>query len=87
MKFPASGLLMTSSPEEYGWAKDHYFYYFEKGARMLPETSAGGGGLIWGKINGEESGSQGDRKYEEFFVGTEQQFREQPNTPILRSRP
>jgi len=45
---------------------------------MLPATSAGGGGLIWGKINGEETGSQGKRKYEEFFVGTEQQFREQP---------
>ncbi|MGA9132084.1 MAG: DUF6843 domain-containing protein [Terriglobales bacterium] len=76
--FPPSGVLRTSSSEEYGWAKDHYFYYSEKGTRMLPATSAGGGGLIWGKINGEETGSQGKRKYEEFFVGTEQQFREQP---------
>ena len=77
-KFPPSGLLRTSSLEEYGWAKDHYFYYSEKGARILPNTPLGGGGLIWGKINGEESGSQGKRKYEEFFVGTEQQFKEQP---------
>ncbi len=77
-KFPPSGLLRTSSSEEYGWAKDHYLYYSEKGARLLPDTGPGGGGLIWGKINGEETGSQGKRKYEEFFVGTEQQFREQP---------
>jgi hypothetical protein len=76
-KFPASGLLRTGSSEEYGWAKDHYFYYSEKGTRMLLDTAPGGGGLIWGKINGEESGSQGKRKYEEFFVGTEQQFGEQ----------
>ncbi|MGA7850019.1 MAG: hypothetical protein WCA13_13010 [Terriglobales bacterium] len=74
-KFPPSGLLVTSSSEEYGWAKDHYFYYSEKGTRVLPD--AGPGNLIWGKINGEASGSQGKRKYEEFFVGTEQQFREQ----------
>jgi uncharacterized protein DUF6843 len=73
-KFPRSGLLRTSSAEEYGWAKDHYFYYSEKGARILRNTGSGGGGLIWGKVNAEESGPLGKRKYEEFFVGTEQQF-------------
>jgi len=72
-----SGLLRTSSAEEFGWAKDHFFYYSEKGTRTLQETGPGAGGLIWGKINGEESGSQGKRKYVEFFVGTEQQFRQQ----------
>jgi len=77
-KFPPSGLLRTSSSEEYGWAKDHYFYYSEKGTRILRDTGPSSERLIWGKINGEESGSQGKRKYEEFFVGTEQQFREQP---------
>jgi hypothetical protein len=45
-KFPPSGLLRTSSSEELGWAKDHYFYYSEKGARILPDTPPGGGGLI-----------------------------------------
>ena len=77
-KFPPSGLLSTSSSEEYGWAKDHYFYYSEKDTRIVRDTGPSSGRLIWGKINGEESGSQGKRKYEEFFVGTEQQFREQP---------
>ena len=76
-KIPPSGLLRTSSSEEYGWARDHYFYYSEKGTRILPDTGPGGERLIWGNINGEGSGSQGKRKYEEFFVGTEQQFKEQ----------
>ena len=76
-KFQPSGLLRTYSSEEYGWAKDHYFYYSEKGTQPLTETGWGGGGLIWGKINGEAASPQGKRKYEEFFVGTEQQFREQ----------
>jgi hypothetical protein len=76
-RFPPSGLLKTSSSEEYGWAKDHYFYYSETGTRILSDTGPASQRLIWGKINGEESGSQGKRKYEEFFVGTEQQFRDQ----------
>ena len=76
-KFPPAGLLSTSSSEEYGWAKDHYFYYSEGGTRVLPQTGPGGGGLIWGKLNAEKSGPLGKRKYEEFFVGTEQQFQEQ----------
>jgi hypothetical protein len=33
--------------------------------------------LIWGKINGEAAGSSGNRKYEGFFVGTLQQFKNQ----------
>ncbi|MGP8092125.1 MAG: DUF6843 domain-containing protein [Candidatus Sulfotelmatobacter sp.] len=87
VKFPPSGLLRTSSLEEYGWAKDHYFYYSAKGGRILIDS--GPGGLIWGQINGEGSGPLGKRKYEEFFVGTERQFGEQtrgdqtvgPSTP------
>ncbi len=89
LKFPPSGVLKTSSPEEYGWANDHYFYYSDIGTRALTETPWGAGGSIWGKINSEESGAQGKREYEEFFVGSEQQFREQtkeqqnlaPSTP------
>ncbi|MFZ0959202.1 MAG: hypothetical protein WAN60_22870 [Candidatus Sulfotelmatobacter sp.] len=74
---PPSGLLKTSSPEQYGWAKDRYYYYSTGGLRMLPDARQPGGSFIWGKINGEESGARGKTKYEEFFVGTGQQFREQ----------
>ncbi|MFZ0563227.1 MAG: hypothetical protein WAM43_16560 [Terriglobales bacterium] len=77
IKFPPSGLLRTSSPEEFGWAKDHYFYYSDKGTRPLPDSGPAGDRMIWGNINGEGSGVQGKKKYEEFFVGTEQQFKQQ----------
>ena len=72
---PTSGSLKTSSPEQYGWAKDSYAFYSNAGLRPIPDS--GEGRLIWGKINGEASGSSGRRKYEEFFVGTQQQFKDQ----------
>jgi hypothetical protein len=74
---PPSGVLETSSPEQYGWAKDEYFFYSSTGSRRL--TDSGPQRLIWGKINGEASGTSGKRKYEEFFVGNQQQFKEQIN--------
>jgi hypothetical protein len=75
VKIPSSGSLKTSSPEQYGWAKDSYAFYSSAGERPIPDSGAGR--LIWGKINGEASGSSGRRKYEEFFVGTQQQFKDQ----------
>ena len=75
LRIPSDGILRTSSAEQYGFAKDHYYYYSAQGVRTLQDS--GPAELIWGKINGEESGASGNRKYEEFFVGTEQQFRDQ----------
>ncbi len=75
LKIPSNGVLRTSSAEQYGWANDHYYYYSAQGVRALPDS--GPAELIWGKINGEESATSGKRKYEEFFVGTTQQFRDQ----------
>jgi hypothetical protein len=84
-KIPPSGLLRTSSPEQYGWARDTYLFYSSAGMRPIPDS--GPARLIWGKINGEETGSSGKRKYEEFFVGSEQQYKDQidqakPNDPL-----
>jgi hypothetical protein len=76
LKIPSDGVLRTSSAEQYGWAKDRYYYYSAQGVRALPGPGRPEG-LIWGKINGEESGSSGSRQYEEFFVGAAQQFRDQ----------
>jgi hypothetical protein len=76
LKIPANGMLRTSSPEQYGWANDHYYYYSAETVRAIPDS--GQSAMIWGKINGEASGSSGKRKYEEFFVGTNQQFKDQP---------
>jgi len=75
LKIPATGVLRTSSPEPYGWAKDRYYYYSNAGSRPLPDS--GSGSLIWGKINGQTVGSSGRRKYEEFFVGTSQEYQGQ----------
>jgi len=76
LKIPTDRVLRTSSAEQYGWAKDHYYYYSDQGLRSLPDS--GPAALIWGRINGEESGASGRRKYEEFFVGSVQQFKDQP---------
>ena len=81
LKIPPSGMLKTSSREPYGWAKDHYDFYTETGLRSIPDS--GPQRLIWGKINGEESSPSGKHKFEEFFVGTWQQY----NDPAHRMRP
>ena len=75
LKIPPGGILQTSSAEQYGWAKDRYYYYSAQGVRPLPDS--GSAALIWGKINAERSGGTGKRKYEELFVGTAQQYRDQ----------
>ena len=75
LKIPSGGVLRTSSPEQYGWAEDHYYYYSAQNVRPIPDSRQAA--LIWGKINGEASGASGTRKYEEFFVGTNQQFKDQ----------
>jgi hypothetical protein len=72
---PADGILRTSSPEQYGWAHDRYYYY--SGQAMHSLSDSGEGALIWGKLNGEALGKSGQRKYEEFFVGTAEQFKNQ----------
>lgn len=79
IKIPPSGLLRTSSPEQYGWARDTYALYSSAGLRPIPDS--GPARLVWGEINGEETGSSGKRKYEEFFVGSEQQYKDQIDQP------
>ncbi len=77
-KVPPTGVLKTSSKIQYGGRWDRYYYYSEGGRkRELPDADQGGKSLIWDKISGAVSGSSGEKTYEEFFVGTEQQFREQ----------
>ncbi len=82
-RIPRSGLLKTSSPEQYGWGKDRYYYDTGRGYSSLP-TGQRQDCLIWGLINGEEGGTSGKQPYQEFFVGTRQQFSEQ--TGVNRSQ-
>jgi hypothetical protein len=74
-KFPASGLLETSSDLEYGSASDEYYYYSGDSRRKLRATGWGEGGMIWGEYNGS-SGNSPERTnvHEGFFVGTEEEF-------------
>jgi hypothetical protein len=74
LKVASDGRLQTSSPEPHGVGKDGYFYDSAAGPHPLP--GFGPGRMIWGKMRGEESGASGTRKYEDFFVGTEQQYRD-----------
>jgi hypothetical protein len=74
-QIPPGGTLETSTPEQFGWANDEYYFYSSAGQKPIPRD--GPQSLIWGKINGEAADSTGSKKYEEFFVGTEQQFRSQ----------
>jgi hypothetical protein len=73
---------------EYGWARDEYFYVDKQGAlEELPQTGWGGGGLIWGGGIGSvlEEGRP-ELKYENFFVGSEEEFRRAPSfDEILQS--
>jgi hypothetical protein len=75
IKLPADGVLRTSSAEQYGWAHDRYYYYSGQNMPSLPDSGASA--MIWGKLNGETAGASGKEKYEEFFVGTADQFKNQ----------
>jgi hypothetical protein len=79
--FPNDGVVQTSSKLEDGWAHDTYFYYSQNGQlKELRDTNWGGGGMIWGaNVGGTSDGHGGMRDItEQFFVGTEQQFKTQP---------
>jgi hypothetical protein len=76
---PPTGVLKTSLKLQDGWPEDRYYYYSEERRRELSTRSQDGKRLIWSKINGAVSGLSGEKSYEEFFVGTEQQFRQQMN--------
>jgi hypothetical protein len=74
------GLLKTSSAEQFGSSKDEYYYTSGGKLRSLPST--GRGQMIWGRMNGEEAGPAAiPRNYEQFFVGSEEEFRKQAGVP------
>ena len=77
-RVPPSGVVMTSSPMEDGWASDEYFYYLPDGSlTKLPDTGWGKGGMIWaGTISSDQETREKtpNRATERFYVGTESQF-------------
>jgi uncharacterized protein DUF6843 len=86
-RIPESGELKTSSDIEYGWAKDEYYYYSSNDTRhLLKATGWGGGGLIWGGFNGKEENSNHEvvQTYLQFFVGTEDQYKNHIGPPGIK---
>ena len=85
-KIPSNGVLKTSSPEGYSRDGSEYYYDSDKGLHKL-KADGRKGRFVWGRISGEETGSAGPRHYEEFFVGTEQQFKEMAGEKEIGPRP
>lgn len=82
-KIPESGVLYTSSEQEYGEARDHYLYRLPNGQfRNLPNTGWGKGGMVWDESSGtiENPGAPDDHT-EQFFIGTEEQEKAMQNLP------
>lgn len=79
VKIPPSGTLKTSATEQYGSANDDYASYSHDIVRPLPDS--GPEKRVWGKITGELQGPTGKKEYEEFFVGTQQQFKDRALSP------
>jgi hypothetical protein len=76
-KFPASGVLTTSSEMEYGWGHDEYFYYSGETRHKLPATGWDGGGMIWAEHNGQTTSSRNEESsYQGFFIGTEAEYKD-----------
>jgi hypothetical protein len=87
LSLPKTGMLYTSSLQPSGWAKDEYFYESSAHIRQpLTETGWGKGGKIWGNQSGVIEGQGGlpDCMYEQFFVGTEQQYYKSQSLPQER---
>jgi len=77
VRFSPSGFLKTSTPEQSSGGRDSYYYYSDSGTREMDDRTSGTGSLIWGQFHSQALGSTGKHTYEQFFVGTEQQFKEQ----------
>ena len=73
--FPESGLINTSSEGEEGFASDEYYYNSRDGRKRIPSTDKDL--MIWGHVSFGSKTLRGQEptRYEEFFVGTEEQFK------------
>jgi Carboxypeptidase regulatory-like domain len=72
-KFPATGVLSTSSGGPERGAEDEYYYYSADGSlQEIPTDYRSGHGMVWGQHEGTRNGELSQFG---FFVGTEEQFR------------
>jgi hypothetical protein len=72
-KFPASGVLKTSSAGPDRGAEDEYVYYSEADSvHQIPMQYWSGNGMVWGNYEGFKGGVM---SLFGFFVGTEEQYK------------
>jgi len=72
-RFPANGILETSSTGPQRGAEDTYLYYTKNGSvREITTDYRSGKGMIWGQHEGTRNGTLSQFG---FFVGTEQQYK------------
>lgn len=83
-EIPASGVFQTSSAEQFGPNTDEYYYVSGSELQHLPSTGSTGR-MIWARMNGEAGTVTSPQRYEQFFVGTEQQFKQQAGEPGTKS--
>jgi len=76
LRIPPTGMINTSSNGEVGWGRDEFYYYSDHDLRRIAET--GDFKLIWGQTGygTRKVPNQEQTQYSEFFVGTEQEFKE-----------
>jgi hypothetical protein len=86
-RYPDSGRLETSSLRTQGLVRDEYYYVSGERRTRLPVSAPGGGGMIWGKHEGNitvhrEGGVvRKTGQSRGFFVGSWAQYQEGRSIP------
>lgn len=76
-KFPESGLIETSDTLEYGSAKDHFFYYSDKGKTEFepPHTSESPYRAFIGTSRPKPETNMKKSAYSWYFIGTDEEYK------------
>ncbi len=90
-KFSRKGIIRTSSPLLFGWAKDKMYFTTPKSWKEVSETVNQGKGMIWGRNLGMGGVTVGNGKgnmrkiptppTEDVFIGTWKQFYHRKTEP------
>ena len=83
-EIPRTGHLVTSSPMQFGGAKDEFYY--RANGRLTPLSQAKGNEMIWNKFNGILGPGM---QTEMFFIGSEADYKRygERREPVPRPGP
>lgn len=71
-RFPADGIIITSSKQQFGWAKDEAYFVDAMGHRLQSRPNVSVGSV------GEIRESERSMHYSQQFIGTEAELRASP---------